>query len=744
MVKKIVGEQQVPAESVPRRLNRRRLISTLKAFALLLICQSTPQAAAQLSVSPLFDMTLDPNALVLATGGNFSTDINSRPYQQESLITHEGYQYATWYHNGANQDVYIARRDLAGNTWETIDTGFNMIHGNQNWDAHNVISMGISGDGRIHLSYDHHVDELRYATTDPGVATSSGGVWNSSIFSNERSSLNAGGSSITRVTYPRFANVGDDLVFTYRDYGSGSGDQRIADYDSQTGQWGGTRFVTKGRSTGQTYDDANNNPSTNRNSYHNGFHADSTGRLHTTWTWREGTQDGNHDIMYAYSDDKGVTWRNTDDVLVGTTSSPITLNSLGTEVVDLDRRQGLINQQGQIVDPDGGVHVLMYHRRQEPGFEWQPGDGTFFKGDSAYHHYYRDPLTGVWDVNQLPVDTPVGDRPRISVDSNGHLYGLYTQGSDLVIAGSQKTVGGYDDWEILYRDKTHNYSGTPLVDNKRLLDEGILSVYIQETATSSHPTNPTGSPLRVLEFLTNPPPVELGTLIAGWDSWALSGVKAPDVTDGITIGMTANSGFSLDTDHRASTDGTWGTLGTPAADITADDNNDAIRLANGSSGYYDFTVTDTGGVARDLTTFLFDAATLRPDSARDYELSVLSGALTVGTVATGNVPSFAGGQQDWSNFNINLTGLADNTLDAFGSVTFRLEFTGGISGAAGHHQSLDNVAIAGEPPILPIALIAGWETWSEVSADTWDATQSSGVTAQAVGTPEAGGVWFQL
>lgn len=240
------------------------------------------------------------------------------------------------------------------------------------------------------------------------------------------------------------------------------------------------------------------------------------------------------------------------------------------------------------------------------------------------------------------------------------------------------------------------------------------------------------------------PPVVPGTLIAGWDTWDGSGVHAPNVTDGVTMGTTAKSGFSLDADRRASTDGTWGTLGTPAADMTADDNSDTVRLTNGSSGYYDFTVTDTGGLARDLATFHFDAATYRPASSRNYELSVLSGDLTVGSVATGIVPSVAGGQQDWSDFDIPLTGLADRTLDANGTVTFRLEFTGGTPGAGGHHQSLDNVAITAEAPVLPTTLIAGWETWSEVSADTWDATQATGVVAQAVGTVEAGGVWFNF
>ena len=692
--------------------------------AALLVCLPLSLASAQFSVSLSEDMVLDNDGLILATSGNFSFLINGAPYQQEVLLSHGGYQFATWYRNGADQDIMIGRRELTGNVWEIFDTGENMEIGNLTWDSHNVISMGISGDGRIHLSYDHHVHPLRYLTSAPGFATTSSSNWNASGFSAERNRLNLGGATIPRITYPRFANVGDDLVFTYRDFGSGNGDHLIADYDSTTGLWSSTRFMARGRGTGQTYDDVINSPSSRRNSYHNGFHADNTGRLHTTWNWRESTQDGNHDIHYAYSDDFGVTWRNNDDQLVGTNASPITLNS-NVEIVDLDRTHALLNQQGQVVDAEGGVHVLMFHR--PPGHSLS-GSPFSDRSNSDYHHYYRDPATGLWEDNVFPAGTAVGSRPRMAVDSSGNVFGIYTEGDDLVIAGALNDADGYD-WVVLRRDQTHDYDGTPQVDLQRLMDDGILSIYIQEEGANRSATNPSSSTLRVLEFsLETPPPFEPGVLIAGWDTWDSSGVHAADVTDGTTTGTTSSSGFSLDSDLRANTDGTWGTFDTPMADVTADESSDAARLVNGSSGYYEFTVTDTSGLDRDLTTFHFDAGTLRPNSARNFELSVVSGDLTVGTVATGVVPSLVGGVQDWSDFDISLAGLADRTLDANGTVTFRLEFTGGTVGAGGHHQGLDNVAVAAEPPVLPITLIAGWDNF-ENAATPSVTTSLSGVTA---------------
>ena len=515
----------------------RWLSVTVVISAVAIAClHAVPPAAAQFDVAPLQDMQIDANALVLARGGNFSHVINGSPFQQEVLLTHGGYQFATWYSNNADQDIFLSRRAVGGTNWETIDTGYDMEIGNQDWNSHNVISLGISGDGKVHLSYDHHVDPLRYLTTAPGFATSSSQVWSQAGFLPERNSLNSNGSTIPRVTYPRFTNVGDDLVFTYRDYGSGNGDVRIADYDATTGQWSSTRFVNRGRPGNGTYDDVNNNPSDRRNAYHNGFHADSTGRLHTTWTWREGTQDGNHDINYAYSDDKGVTWRNNDGVLVGTNSSPITLNSPGIEVVDLDRRHALLNHQGQIVDPEGNIHALMFHRPKGPTYTNSPFSD---RNNSDYHHYYRDPITGDWQVNQFPSSISVGSRPRIGVDSFGHLFGAYIQNDDLVIVGSERVAGGYSDWKVLHRDQSRNFEGTPQIDTKRLLQDGVLSVLIQEETPNPSQTEPSGTPLHVRDFNTITPAVH--KLFSNPEDGALRARKMTGEVSGEGLGFVINS-----------------------------------------------------------------------------------------------------------------------------------------------------------------------------------------------------------
>jgi hypothetical protein len=156
-------------------------------------------------------------------------------------------------------------------------------------------------------------------------------------------------------------------------------------------------------------------------------------------------------------------------------------------------------------------------------------------------------------------------------------------------------------------------------------------------------------------------------------------------------------------ENGASSDGQYGAEGPTGADTSVTLATDGVTLSNGFDGFIDFTLADTTGIATDLTGFHFDIGAFRSDAATNWELEILAGgALTAGSLATGVATVNLGPIQD--DETINLTGLADSTLDANGSVTFRLSFTGGggDSGApaSGHHLFLDNVGITG----LPIGL----------------------------------------
>ena len=113
-----------------------------------------------------------------------------------------------------------------------------------------------------------------------------GGTWDQSILNAERSSLNAGGSTITDVTYPRFITKPDgDMIMTYRTGGSGNGNMNFATYGAGGGLWDTPHQIINGTDL-ITYTDILGS-SDNRNAYLNGLNIGPGGNIHITWTWRE-------------------------------------------------------------------------------------------------------------------------------------------------------------------------------------------------------------------------------------------------------------------------------------------------------------------------------------------------------------------------------------------------------------------------------------------------------------------------
>jgi len=125
------------------------------------------------------------------------------------------------------------------------------------------------------------------------------------------------------------------------------------------------------------------------------------GKLHVTWVYRgfvhyEGWDDpldtkhkqqagpngseNNHNICYAYSDDKGYTWKNEAGKAVADLRKGETVDNAADGIVafEIPQGSGLSNQEAQAVDQQGGVHVL--NRDTLDGGECR-----------MWKHYYRSP-----------------------------------------------------------------------------------------------------------------------------------------------------------------------------------------------------------------------------------------------------------------------------------------------------------------------------------------------------------------
>lgn len=175
------------------------------------------------------------------------------------------------------------------------------------------------------------------------------------------------------------------LFLSLRDGKAGLGSDHLYRYQPSAGSW---EFI------GTPLTGIDSNP------YVHGW-TTRNGRLHVTWVyrgfvWYEGWDDladtkhkqqagpngaeNNHNICYAYSDDLGDTWQNGSEgkVIADLRKGETVKNdSEGIVAFEIPKGSGLMNQEAQAVDRDGGVHVL--------------NRDTLDDGRHMWKHYYRSP-----------------------------------------------------------------------------------------------------------------------------------------------------------------------------------------------------------------------------------------------------------------------------------------------------------------------------------------------------------------
>ncbi|KAF9871794.1 hypothetical protein CkaCkLH20_10728 [Colletotrichum karsti] len=332
--------------------------------------------------------------------------INANSFQQDALTTFNGWQYACFYsHKDATSNVLfvsIARRPIRDSVGEWQTLTFKDYEQTAD-DGHNTISIGVcAGDGTIHVAFDHHCDPLHFRMSVPGVATNpEAHRWEPSLFSPTHNQLpgytRTGQLAIEKIfletTYPRFIRVDDDLLLSYRIGIAGAGSDHLFKYNNKS---------TSYSYIGQFLTGVKNNPYINGISYANG-------RLHVSGTyrgfvWYEGVDDpearlhtvqagpngpeNNYNLFYVSSDDLGKTFNNTKgerlaNLEVGETVFP---DADGLTIFDIPQNSGILNQEAQAADEDGGFHVL--NRENE-----------------VWMHYYRSP-EGQWSRYALPDALP--------------------------------------------------------------------------------------------------------------------------------------------------------------------------------------------------------------------------------------------------------------------------------------------------------------------------------------------------
>jgi hypothetical protein len=221
------------------------------------------------------------NTLVQAGLGYSRSPVNATIFCQP-LVSHKTNQYMAWY--GADSKLMLGARQVGDANWAVAATAFS---GNAA-DSHSGISLGLDGEGRLHIAWDHHGHPLRYAqSVDPG------GLELTAKLPMDR-------VREEHVTYPEFFPLPNgDLLFTYRDGTVGKGDTILKRYDLKTRKW---RTLSNPFISGED----------SRSAYTNRMAIDAEGNWYTSWSWREAADGGtNHDICFAMADKNGY-WRKAD------------------------------------------------------------------------------------------------------------------------------------------------------------------------------------------------------------------------------------------------------------------------------------------------------------------------------------------------------------------------------------------------------------------------------------------------
>lgn len=278
-----------------------------------------------------------------------------------ALVTTERRQYVAYY--DPEQWMTVAARDLDSEQWTHTRLSTQI-----GWDSHNHVAMAVDEEGYVHVSGNmHNVPLIYFRSARPH-----------DISEFER--LGMAGTHEQSVTYPEFFRGPEgQLVFAYRDGGSGNGDHIFNAYDVETRQW--RRLLDQPLTDGEGQ----------RNAYPVGPVQGPDDYWHLVWVWRD-TPDAvtNHDLSYARTRDL-VQWERADGQPL---RLPIRL-STGDIVDPVPVRAGMINNNTKLGFDAQQRPVVAYHKYQSPGGPTQLYNARFEAG--AWVVYQTSEWDYRWD-----------------------------------------------------------------------------------------------------------------------------------------------------------------------------------------------------------------------------------------------------------------------------------------------------------------------------------------------------------
>lgn len=395
--------------------------------------------------------------------------VNTVIFRRNSLVTYKETQYIAYYDE--NKNVVLGKRNINSKDWELKVTPYK----GDATDAHKSISIMIDGDGYLHMSWGLHGGPFNYCkSVEPG-----------SLELTPKMSMT--GFKEKSVTYPEFYRLANgNLLFLYRDGGSGNGSLMLNSYDIKTQKW-------------KTIQDGWINGEGQRSPYWQMI-IDNKRTIQISWVWREtGDVATNHDMCYAKSEDGGLTWKKSTGEAY---SLPITATT-AEYALKIPEKSELINSTVMAVDEKNNPYIVSY---------WKIQGGSI----PQYRIIYKK--DNVWQTQQIskrktPFSLSGGGTKRIPIsrpllivwDKNKkkHVYVFFRdeeRGNKVSVAISKDI----DKVKWTLKDLTSTSVGLwePTYDNELWKDKKILNLFVENVEQGDGETTNelTGQKASVLQW----------------------------------------------------------------------------------------------------------------------------------------------------------------------------------------------------------------------------------------------------
>jgi hypothetical protein len=263
-----------------------------------------------------------------------------------ALLTNRDDQYIAYYN--ADRHMVVGQRKLHEKEFQLSKLpvferdegkGTSTVLG---WDSHNYVTLGVDKEGYLHLAGNMHVHPLTYfkSTSPKDIST----------LKQVREMV---GTEEDRCTYPKFMNTKEgELIFHYRDGGSGDGSEIYNIYSCQTGEW--SRLLDSPLTDGLAQ----------MNAYASQPSVREDGWYHMYWVWRD-TPDcsTNHDLSYIKSPNMK-DWYNAFGQPV---KLPVTPEEHTVIVDPIPVNGGIINLAAKLCLDEKQNPVMAYHKYDENG-----------------------------------------------------------------------------------------------------------------------------------------------------------------------------------------------------------------------------------------------------------------------------------------------------------------------------------------------------------------------------------------